>query len=451
MDRGNGANRGRLSIRIAALCCAIVGVVMLPAGANAATAGNGIYNIFVQDSGSSLGRFTATTGPSHPQGPDLNVIFPCCTSFDSVRSFTSGTTYTPGGNGGSTDISSFGSVTPTSSTGIRTTYTVPGPDAMTIVQDTDVVGTTFEDSRVVRQTSITNNGGGPLSLGIRYLWDYEIGSDDGPTFQPLNPDGPVLENEADFAPPGFDVYRIVDNGVNPSPPTFAVLGTVNGPATLSPQPTPPTLLKYASWPGSVGTSFDYNTSGQNVSGAPAGAGDSAVLYWWGHDAGSALTIGSGQTVSVNAQLILTTPTGSFPAPPPQAGGSTASGLTFEITGKKKQKPVGPQVAPANHKAKNNPGKILSVRVTCQNSPCTVDLKGNATASGEKVKFKGPQISLQSGETKKVRLSASGKQPLAALKGALKAGANGKAKVHGTATAPNGETVSDDFNVKLRGR
>ena len=118
---------------------------------------------------------------------------------------------------------------------------------------------------------------------------------------------------------------------------------------------------------------------------------------------------------------------------------------------KKQKPVGPQVAPANHKAKNNPGKILSVRVTCTNSPCTVDLKGTATAPGEKVKFKGPQLSLQSGETKKVRLSATGKQPLAALKAALKSGANGKAKVHGTATAPNGEKVSDNFNVKLRGR
>jgi hypothetical protein len=137
----------------------------------------------------------------------------------------------------------------------------------------------------------------------------------------------------------------------------------------------------------------------------------------------------------------------------QAGSlsSPPSGLTFQITGRKKQKPVGPQVAPANHKAKNNPGKILSVKVTCQNSPCTVNLKGTATSPGQKVKFKGPKISLQSGETKKVRLSATGKAPLASLKAALKSGANGKAKVHGTATAPNGEKVTDNFNVKLRGR
>ena len=183
----------------------------------------------------------------------MNVIYPCCTSFDSVRSFTSGTTYTT--SSGGTSLSAFGSVTPTSSTGIRATYTVPGPDAMTIVQDTDVVGTTFEDSRVVRQTSITNNGGAPLSLGIRYLWDYEIGDDDGPTFQPLTPDGSVLESESDFGPPGFETYRIVDNDGNPTPPTFAVLGTVNGPTTLSPQPTPPTLLEVRVLAGLRGHDF----------------------------------------------------------------------------------------------------------------------------------------------------------------------------------------------------
>ena len=136
----------------------------------------------------------------------------------------------------------------------------------------------------------------------------------------------------------------------------------------------------------------------------------------------------------------------------QAGSLTSppSGLVLDITGRKSQKVVGPQVKPAG-KAKNTPGKILSVRVTCQNSPCTVKLKGTATAPGEKTKFKAPAFSLQSGESKKVRLSASGKQPLASLKAALKQGANGKAKVKGTATAPNGEKVTDNFKVKLRGR
>jgi hypothetical protein len=135
----------------------------------------------------------------------------------------------------------------------------------------------------------------------------------------------------------------------------------------------------------------------------------------------------------------------------QAGSLTSppSGLEFDITGKKVQKPVGPQLKPT--RAKNDPGKILSVRITCLNSPCTVDLKGNAKTPGEKAKFKSNDISLQAGETRKVRLSVEGRAPLAQLKGALKGGDNGKAKVKGTATAPNGDTVKDSFNVKLRGR
>jgi hypothetical protein len=135
----------------------------------------------------------------------------------------------------------------------------------------------------------------------------------------------------------------------------------------------------------------------------------------------------------------------------QAGSltSTPSGLELNVTGRKKQKPIGPQLKPS--RAKNDPGKILSVRVTCANSPCTVKLKGSATAGGEKAKFKAGGISLQSDETRKVRLSAQGQAPLAQLKGALKGGANGSAKVKGTATAPNGDTDKDNFKVKLRGR
>ena len=228
------------------------------------------------------------------------------TTFDSVRPFTTGTTYTQGGAG--TGLGPYGSVTPLGSSGFRTTYALPGPsgqpaspDAMTIVQDFYVVGSTLEDSRIVRQTSIVNNGQGPLSVGVRYLWDIQIANDDRPHIPAAQPRRIV--DEADFTPPGFETYRLVDNDGNPNPPTFAVLGTANGPATLSPQPTPPTSLKYARWPSSVGTTFDYSTSGQNVAG-PSG-NDSAAIYWWGHDAGSALTIGSGQIASVNSQLILT--------------------------------------------------------------------------------------------------------------------------------------------------
>jgi hypothetical protein len=93
--------------------------------------------------------------------------------------------------------------------------------------------------------------------------------------------------------------------------------------------------------------------------------------------------------------------------------------------------------------------VVSVKVTCHVKPCTVDVKGKAKAPGEKVKLKGPEISLQPGETNRVRLSAK-KPLLAELKAALRAGEKGKAKVTGTATAPDGENAQDKFKVKLRG-
>jgi hypothetical protein len=134
-----------------------------------------------------------------------------------------------------------------------------------------------------------------------------------------------------------------------------------------------------------------------------------------------------------------------PAPP-----VAAEGLNFDITGRKKQKPVGPQVKPANHRAKNQNRKLLSVKVSCDKA-CTVSLGGNAKSPGEKVKFKSQTVSLQAGETKRVRLSATSKKALAELKAALRAGAKGKGKVNGTATGPAGQQATDSFTVKLRGK
>jgi hypothetical protein len=131
-------------------------------------------------------------------------------------------------------------------------------------------------------------------------------------------------------------------------------------------------------------------------------------------------------------------------------GAPGAQLIFDITGKKKQKPVGPQVKPGTGKAKNPNRKVLSVKVTCQNQPCEATIKGKAKAPGEKVKFKTQTVSLQAGETKKLRLAGS-KRQLAKLKAALREGANGKAKIKGTATGPAGDTASDTFKVKLRGK
>jgi hypothetical protein len=82
---------------------------------------------------------------------------------------------------------------------------------------------------------------------------------------------------------------------------------------------------------------------------------------------------------------------------PVPGAGPGAQLIFDITGKKKQKPVGPQVKPGKARAKNPNRKVLSVKVTCQNQPCEATVKGKAKAQGEKVKFKTQTVSLQAGE------------------------------------------------------
>lgn len=129
--------------------------------------------------------------------------------------------------------------------------------------------------------------------------------------------------------------------------------------------------------------------------------------------------------------------------------SPGSNLVVELSGRKKQKPVGPSVPPKG-KIKNAQRKLLSVKVTCLNEACNVTLSGNAKAGGEKVKLQQQQISLQGGELRKLRLPATSRNDLAALKAALKDGAKGKAKVKATATNSAGQPVGDNLSVKLRG-
>jgi hypothetical protein len=129
--------------------------------------------------------------------------------------------------------------------------------------------------------------------------------------------------------------------------------------------------------------------------------------------------------------------------------SPASVLALELSGRKKQKPIGPQLKPAG-KQKNENRKLLSVKVTCLNDPCQATVKGKAKAPGASVKLENQQLSLQAGETRKLRLSATSRKALAELKAELKDGEKGKATIKAVATDPAGATVRDKFKVKLRG-
>ncbi len=283
-------------------------------------AGNTIYRVFVQDiPGQAVGAYTATTGPDHPLGARRNLLFGNGnpgTSFNTFRSYTTMTDYTVDELSveqppfTKVNIRTFGTTTPLGTTGARTTYVLPGPpitpDTLTIVQDVNVIGTTFENSYIEVRVEITNHNNVDTKIGIRYLWDPIIDTDDGPTFQTIHPIGPLLTNETEFDQPEFEAFQVTDNNNNPNPPTYIVYGTVTGPSNIG-IVTPPTRIQYAYWFASRATTFDYTINpNRNITIPPNN--DSAVLYYWGHNRETALTLNAnGGSSSIMAALFATRP------------------------------------------------------------------------------------------------------------------------------------------------
>jgi hypothetical protein len=283
--------------------------------------GNDIYVVCV-DGTNDVGRYTARTGPAHPV-PGRNVLFEGeqsdpNTSFSSYRSFTSGTTYTQGLVGDGIDLSEFATTTLIGTTGIRTTYSITEDanleivDNLEIVQDVNINGTTYQDSNIEVTTTITNRSSTEVRVGIRYLWDYQIGRDDGPTFQKRSPSEPKRVTEAEFAPPGFVFYAMEDNDFNdPTSPLYTVLGTANGPSWVVPAPTPATQITYGCWDDAATSAFDYSIEpGRGVATAsaacsPERGGDSATLYWWGRSEANAITLAPAASVTKRALLFVT--------------------------------------------------------------------------------------------------------------------------------------------------
>lgn len=296
--------------------------------------GNDFYQVFVTNTpAGGIGEYTVMTGPNHPvtlsTGSPKNVLFgdgTPGTGYNTIHSYTTGTDYVQNSLiAGITGVVVLdptqpgitAAVTALGTTGFRTTYTLSGPpntpDALTIVQDVNTHGTTFETSTVEVTTTITNNGSSSVSLGLRYLWDTQIGEDDGPTFQTLSPDGPVLLTEKAFSPPAFSFYRIQDNNGNTPSPLFSVFGTVTGPNTITPPPTAPDLIDNASWPASVDAPFAYTVNPSlDVSSESGGTDDNAVLYFWGPTQATAITLAAGASRTFSQSLV----SAEANAPPP---------------------------------------------------------------------------------------------------------------------------------------
>ena len=197
------------------------------------------------------------------------------------------------------------SVDPTATSVTTTWSTVEQmPDALNITQVTAVEGTTVADSRVRVTTNVTNLGDGPVGIGIRYEWDLMIDGSDDSWFAERNPDSIWTETEIAYTPPAFERFETTND---PASPVFSILGTVTGPSTFTPPPTPPDRFVYASWGASYGAAFDYTPTGMTGM-------DSAILYYWGNSEPNAIELVPGGTVSVT-QYLYAIP-GAPPAPAP---------------------------------------------------------------------------------------------------------------------------------------
>jgi len=286
------------------------------------TIGNGIYNVTVEDIGPGNGTYTVATASNHPY-PNQSVLYGGATqypgtSYLTVRDYSNGNieyysrASAPIASSGFTvsSLDPFHFSTTQSGNKVYTVWNIS--NIIRINQTITIEGTTYADSRVRVSTNITNTYPGLLIVGIRYEWDLMIDGEDGSWFAQRNPDGAWLGTENTWISPSFEQYELIND---PNSPIFSILGTVNGPASFVPPPTPPDALMFAAWgstpaPGVYDYAFDFTTTGRQISGTN---NDSSVVYYWGNNRTNAKEISTyGESYEVTQYLYVTEP----PSPGP---------------------------------------------------------------------------------------------------------------------------------------
>jgi len=214
-------------------------------------------------------------------------------------------------------------------TGYMVTYRFPDslgqknvPDNMLIRQIINVHGTDFNDSWVEITTIVRNMGPEAIEIGMRYLWDLNIGNDDGPELfeQGFSEFFGEEERSSDWV--NFGYLRAT--GINPNPSKSAPdsLDYLNynvylsgiTPTNLKRAPLQPTRLQQVRWFDAFFKPFSYVvnsnlkvTENDGSFGLPGG--DSAVQFFWGETLDNAITLASKDSVQVT-QALFATPAGA---------------------------------------------------------------------------------------------------------------------------------------------
>lgn len=282
-----------------------------------ATLSNGIYDVHINE---AAGNWNAITAAGNPVGAGRDLLFTATTTdtnFSSLRVYspTGSTTYTFNAAAGGTNLNTFLTSAGASSFGpagqaYNQTWNVNG---LQVAQDLIVTGTTYANSAIYHTVAFTNTGVSTVSLGWRNLYDWAVndpGFDDGPSNAIEIGGIPVIAtttNEFSYTPTAGSYARVAAAPPPGGGATYEpLLGLGFDPGLIASLPvTAPELYGYVSWPGSVGTAFDYTPSGADVT------GDSAGLSWFGRTEGTALALDAGQTIRLT-QTIYAVPPGQTP-------------------------------------------------------------------------------------------------------------------------------------------
>jgi len=203
------------------------------------------------------GSYSFKTGILH-SSPNARILFPLGTSYDTIR--TASADYTNAGFGtplGLPDAVNIGTTT------IETTWNVVNlADDLTIKQLIAISGASEDSTNVVVTTTVTNNDNSITNVSIRHQWDYQVKTDDGPSYATRNPDGAATTIETDYVPPTHK-FAVIDDTIGDPLVTSAVGDRANQSREV-----------YAHWPAviSATSAFDYTPSGIDT-------GDSTVLFY----------------------------------------------------------------------------------------------------------------------------------------------------------------------------
>jgi len=311
-------------------------------------------------------------------------------SFVTVADFTTGVDYTEGGSGGGTSLG-----TPASSgvvgSSIITTFP-PTAEGLVVTQNTTVTGSTFSESAVLMSVKVVNTNPGPQEVGIRYLWDVDVGGYDGTWLREYNGTtaGTITGYETGYSPPPATFTSYALGGCSQAsvvPPPYlcdpsnfgAAAGTfiVSGSISSGPGATTPARFVYGWWKAMYTTAYAYVSYPSKGVGSYSpdvgGDQDSSVLYYFSNEtlpgAGGILSDQADVTTSPGAA---TSSAASVSLSP--TWGAVGTSVTVTGTGLAPLRTVTLMLF-------GNQSSLGSLGPVPLSGVCATDVSGNLTSSG----------------------------------------------------------------------